>query len=204
MRQSFRPPGDAVPIAEQVDFGGNGARYQFSVSQNGVLAYSAGGGAGAYRLAWADRSGKATGTVASPSTYADFRLSPDEKRIVFDRSAAGNQDVWVMDLARGVTSRLTFDPAPDNAPLWSPDGLRILYGNNRSGGYDLYSKAATGAGKDSLRNSKWVRLLAYVTGSVNQELLLHKLANSGLPDSLEPTPADVLLRLLKQIAPHRI
>ena len=31
-----------------------------------------------------------------------------------------------------------------------------------------------------MRNKKWVRLLAYVTGSVNQELLLRRtLANSN-------------------------
>ena len=142
--------GDAVPVAEQIDSGGNAVRYQFSLSQNGVLAYGSGGVTGAYQLAWTDRSGKTAGTVGSPSTYADFRLSPDEKRIAFDRFDAGNQDIWVMDLERGVTSRLTFDPSQDNAPLWSPDGLRIVYSNNRSGGHDLYSKAATGAGQEEV------------------------------------------------------
>ena len=140
--------GDAVPIAEQVDSGNNAARYQFSLSQNGVLAYSAGGVTGTYQLTWTDRSGKASGTIGSPNTYADFRLSPDEKRIAFERFGGGNQDIWVMDLERGVTSRLTFDPAADRIPLWSPDGLRILYANGRSGGFDLYSRAATGAGPE--------------------------------------------------------
>jgi eukaryotic-like serine/threonine-protein kinase len=143
--------GDAVPIAEQIDAAVNSAaQYQFSVSQNGVLAYSSGAGTAAYQLTWVDRSGKVAGTAGPLGAYNGFRLSPDEKRIAFDRNDAGNQDIWVMDTARGVTSRLTFDPASDNNALWSPDGLRILYVDNRSRGYDLYGKAATGAGKEEV------------------------------------------------------
>jgi Tol biopolymer transport system component/predicted Ser/Thr protein kinase len=142
--------GDAVPVAEQVDSTSTAAQYQFSVSENGVLAYISGGTTGATQLTWTDRSGKVASAAGPPGVYGDFRLAPDEKRIAFERSDAGNQDVWVMDIARGVTSRLTFDPANDNLPLWSPDGLRILYADNRSGGYDLYVKAATGAGQEEV------------------------------------------------------
>ncbi len=147
--------GDAVPIVEQVDFANRFiSSYQFSVSQNGVLAYTAGGGlgAGALQLTWIDRSGKVVGTAGPPGIYTDFRLAPDEKRIAFDQPdpQSGRQDVWVMDLIRGVTSRLTFDPAVDNLPIWSPDGLRLLYPNNRTGVFDLYVKAATGAGQEEL------------------------------------------------------
>ena len=38
-----------------------------------------------------------------------------------------------------------------------------------------------------MRNSKWVRLLAYVTGSVNQELLLQNeylAAENRIPDTI--------------------
>ena len=56
----------------------------------------------------------------------------------------------MLDILRGVTSRLTTDPANDNEPIWSPDGLRILFSSNRNGGYELYGKAATGAGQEEL------------------------------------------------------
>jgi len=159
MAQRFDPgkmqaTGDAVPVAEQIDSGGaNPAQYQFSVSQGGVLVYSSGGTTGAYQLAWTDRSGKVVSPAGPVGTYGDFRLSPDEKKIAFDKTEANNQDIWVMDLARGVTSRLTFDPGQDNMPMWSFDGLHILYANRRSGTfdlYDLYSKAPTGAGQEEL------------------------------------------------------
>ena len=35
--------------------------------------------------------------------------------------------IWVIDLMRSVSSRLTFNPAGDNFPLWSPDGLRVAF-----------------------------------------------------------------------------
>jgi Tol biopolymer transport system component len=144
--------GDAVPIAEQVDAGTASDQYEFSVSRNGVLAYSSGGAPGAYQLTWTDRSGKVVGIAAPPGVYPDFRLAPDERRIAFNRMdvQSANQDIWVMDTTRGVTSRLTFEPTADNLPIWSPDGLRILYANNRSGVYDLYIKSATGAGQEEL------------------------------------------------------
>ena len=51
----------------------------------------------------------------------------------------------------GQASRLTFDPADDNVPMWSADGLRIVWPSTRGGGgVDLYIKAANGTGKDDL------------------------------------------------------
>ncbi|HEV2202099.1 MAG TPA: protein kinase [Bryobacteraceae bacterium] len=146
----MKTTGDAVPVAEQIDSSAfANDQYQFSVSQNGVLAYTSGGAGGEFQLTWTDRSGKVVSTASPPGVYNNFRLALDEKRIVFDRvDSRSNQDVWVIDTARGVTSRLTFDPANDNNPLWSPDGLRVLYPNNRSGAYDLYIRAATGAGQE--------------------------------------------------------
>ena len=47
-------------------------------------------------------------------------------------------------------SRLTFGPAVSNLPIWSPDGLRILYPNRRRGVFDLYIKPANGAGQEEV------------------------------------------------------
>jgi len=87
-------------------------------------------------------------SAGPPGEYSNFRLSPDEKRIAMDRRGQSAPDIWVLDMLRGVTTRLTFDPAFDNFPIWSPDGLRILFPSNRKGSFDLYIKAATGAGQE--------------------------------------------------------
>jgi Tol biopolymer transport system component len=64
--------------------------------------------------------------------------------------AQGNQDIWVRDLARGNNTRLTFDPRPDDAPVWSPDGKKIAFAANRGGSMDLYEKNADNSGEERL------------------------------------------------------
>ena len=100
---------------------------------------------------WRDRSGKEVGSTGPPGTYSSFRLSPDERSIVFNRPGPAGSDIWVLDIARGVPSRITFDPSVDNLPIWSHDGRRILWPSNRRGGFDLYVKPASGTGVDELR-----------------------------------------------------
>jgi Tol biopolymer transport system component len=132
--------GRMFPVAESVS--------RFSVSQNGALAYMAGGPTLRQELLWVDRSGRQLSVAAAAAQYRNVQLSPDEKTIAFDRSDGGNSDVWVQDLARGVSSRITFDPETDNLPIWSFDGRRILWPSRRSGSFDLYIKAASGAGQE--------------------------------------------------------
>jgi Tol biopolymer transport system component len=133
--------GRMFPVAESVG--------RFSVSQNGALAYMAGGPPSRRQeLIWVDRSGTPLGVAAAAAGYHAVRSSPDEKSIAFDRTEEGNTDVWVLDLVRGVPSRITFDPATDNLPIWSHDGRRILWLSRRSGVVDLYIKAASGTGQD--------------------------------------------------------
>jgi hypothetical protein len=61
-----------------------------------------------------------------------------------------NWDIWVMDLARGVRTRFTFDPAPEAWPVWSPDGSRIVFASARKGHFDLYVKNASGTASEEL------------------------------------------------------
>jgi Tol biopolymer transport system component len=146
MAQPFDPgtltlTGQAFPVVESA--------VRFSVSENGTLAYISGAAATrGQSLVWLDRNGKQIDAAGPPAEYRDVRLSPDEKSIVFSRSNEANSDVWVLDLARGVPSRITFDTSTDNLPIWSHDGRRILWPSRRSGTFDLYIKPATGAGQD--------------------------------------------------------
>jgi len=149
--EQLRLTGEMVPLAEPVGTEILGALPTFSVSDSGVLAYSSGAAGASRELVWVDRTGKPMGLAGPPGEYSNFRLSPDEKRIVMDRSRAqSTADIWVLDLLRGVASRLTFDPTIDNLAIWSPDGQRVLFPSNRKGSFDLYIKAASGAGQEEL------------------------------------------------------
>lgn len=98
---------------------------QFSVSQNGVLAYSSGAlRSQEVQVTWFDRSSKTLGTVGDPADVAWPRISPDGKAVAFDRRDAqtGFNDIWLRDLARGTDSRFTFNSRNNQIPVWSPDG----------------------------------------------------------------------------------
>jgi Tol biopolymer transport system component len=57
-------------------------------------------------------------------------------------------DQWVLEFARGLMSRLTFNAARETWPVWSPDGRQIVFAANPTGTYQLYRKAASGAGDE--------------------------------------------------------
>lgn len=61
----------------------------------------------------------------------------------------GLPDIWLTDLDRKSTSRLTFGPSFNAAPLWSPDGTRLVFRTNRKG-TTLYQKSTAGGGKEEL------------------------------------------------------
>jgi Tol biopolymer transport system component len=60
------------------------------------------------------------------------------------------EDLWTMDLERGLASRLTAGQGSNEHPVWSPDGQRIAFMSNRAGAYDLYVRNADGTGEDEL------------------------------------------------------
>jgi dipeptidyl aminopeptidase/acylaminoacyl peptidase len=152
--------GDAFPVAEQIGFDGLTYQTLVSASDQGVLAYQS-LGAGKTQLVWFDRAGKKLGVVGVPGDYSDLSLSRDEKRLAFAQvdPDTGNSDIWLMDLASGSSSRFSFDTAVDFAPIWSPDGDRIVFASLREGAPNLFQKMANGSGQeDPLYRSNLAKL----------------------------------------------
>lgn len=104
------------------------------------------------RLTWLDRQGKVVSTAGEAGLYRTLTISPDGKRIAFERAdpQTQNRDIWLLDAASGKEIRFTSDPAWEAFPLWSPDGSRIVFTSNRSGVYDLYQKSTNNTGGEEL------------------------------------------------------
>ncbi len=54
--------------------------------------------------------------------------------------AEGQYDLWVMDVQRGVTSRVTATPGDERDPVWSPDSRSLAFIARRDGVADLRRK----------------------------------------------------------------
>jgi hypothetical protein len=68
------------------------------------------------------------------------RFSPDGKRLAYSAwSHGGYRDIWVLDVASGRRSRLTYDRAIDRGPVFSPDGRTLYFSSDRSGISNLYA-----------------------------------------------------------------
>ena len=107
-----RYPAMMIPIRRlqkiATSAGEGGAQYDFSPT--GRLVY---GGqeaqAAAYPIQWVDRDGRTAPLLEEPGLYANPRISPDTTRLALTVLRDDNWDVWVYDLGRGVSTRLTFD-----------------------------------------------------------------------------------------------
>ncbi len=139
----LRASGDAIPVDAQMPFDVS----TFSASSNGVLAFTS---VPAHRLMWFDRSGKPLPIANSADRISNIALSADGTRVAARRLFQGNYDIWVIDLARGTTSRATSNPAPDGAPVWSPDGERIAFSSERGKAGSIYVAEASGTGGEEL------------------------------------------------------
>src|ERR1700674_1448340 len=149
-RRRYVLSGEPHTLSDEVLYFPSVDRAVFSVSSGEVLVTQTGKGASLSQLTWFDRSGKPVSTVGMPGSYDNVRLSPDGSRVATDQTDPDgrNIDVWVYELVRGATRRLTFDPSLDQMPVWSPDGKQILFSSNRKLGFHLYLKNADGSGSE--------------------------------------------------------
>ena len=138
-----RLSGEAVPVAEKVQFNPSRWTGAFTFSETGLMLYQTGVSITKGRLTWLDAEGKEVKSLGEPANINELALSPDGQRAVATiLNSTGTSDLWMYDLVRGVGSRFTFQSEGSYAPVWSPDGRQVAYSdfNGR-----LFIKAADGA-----------------------------------------------------------
>ena len=75
-------------------------------------------------------------------------------KIVFASERDDNQEIYAMDADGANQTRLTYHPAYDGQPRWSPDGARIAFISRReSNKFDLYLMNADGTNQKRLTNN---------------------------------------------------
>ena len=142
--------GAEVPIVENISTVGPNGTGDYSVSDSGLLVYFQALNAAGTLMTWVDRKG-----VLQPipgqawRKWGTGRLSPDGQHIANSILDPKGTDIWVMDLARGATTRLTFGGDYD-FPIWTPDAKRVVYGGTKDGKSGLFSVPADGSAPPEL------------------------------------------------------
>ena len=143
-----------VPVQEGVLTKTTGAA-NFDLALDGSLVYIAGSlqtderGHGEERtLAWVDRQGREEQVAAELRPYYLTRVSPDGTRVAVDIWEE-DRNVWIYNFSGATLTRLTGDVGRGSYPVWTQDGLDVIWGGWRDGDLrrrNLYRGAADGTG----------------------------------------------------------
>jgi Tol biopolymer transport system component len=120
-----------------------------SASDNDVLVYRSADESS--QLTWLDRQGRQIGRALEPGLHGGVNLSPDAMQAAVVRvnpQVTSSATMWLLDFASGRSSRFT-SMANAEAPVWAPDGNRIVFSANVDGPeWVLLQKPTTSIGQE--------------------------------------------------------
>jgi imidazolonepropionase-like amidohydrolase/Tol biopolymer transport system component len=140
---------------------------------------------------------RAVRVVTDEGTWMSVDVSPDGKTLVFDLLG----DLYTLPLSGGTATRITSGLAFDGQPRFAPDGAKILFVSDRSGGENLWtldlasgdSAQITKGNGDSWMSPDWAPDGNYVVASKAETRLgVHRLwmghVDGGSGKVLRPEP----------------
>ncbi len=149
--KTLKVAGEPVSVVEGIWRADLQRTLQYAVTDAGALVYVPGStsavAARQRTLVWVDWMGKEAPIAAPPNDYFFPRLSPDGTKVALTITSRQKGDIWIWDFARETMTRLTFNEA-SRAPLWTPDGKRIVFASAIDNTAAICSKAADGTGED--------------------------------------------------------
>lgn len=104
--------------------------------------------------------------------------------VVFTMRHNGNSDLYLLPQNEGQLLRLTYNPAEDRDPTWSPDGRWLAFASNRNHNWDLYlmdmhsgtvlrltRDPTFEAGPAWSPDSQWLAYESYAEGNLNIHII---------------------------------
>jgi hypothetical protein len=147
--------GTPIPLLDSVSVR-SALAPSLSLSRSGTLVMRTGGAISSYDMVWVNRDGRVAPTdpawrfqLTATASNHGWALSPDGGRLAIGLNTEQGDDIWVKRLPDGPLSRVSYDPATDYRPRWSPDGQYVIYASDRDSA-GLYQRRADGTGQDSL------------------------------------------------------
>jgi len=137
MATPFPPPWDgeivgSVPLVESVaTLGRDSAISVVSVADDGMIVFQTGSPASDRILTRKNLETDETITIGAAGAVDLPRVSPDGQRAVVQIDSEGDSaiDLWIVELASGLRTRLSFAPGDEVRATWTPDGSAVVYTN---------------------------------------------------------------------------
>jgi WD40-like Beta Propeller Repeat len=203
---SLQLSGVPVAVADDVVVDIYNSRPAFSVSDSGVLTYFAGSTFSKRPIVWMDRKGKDPVTAAPDAAYWNLALAPGAEHMAVSRWETGgatgqaNLDVYLWEFSRKVETRLTFGPARDGVPVWSPDGKELAFSSARERDIaQIYRRVAAGGDIHDERLTEgppykiaddWSGDGNYIIYSAGGDVMAIPLRGDKKPIAIVQTPAE--------------
>jgi len=122
---------------------------QYATADNGTLIYNAPSASGAQffvgDVVLVDRAGIVEEIDEDPTSWSQPRFSADGKRLLLRRIRTPNCELWIRDLERGTTTRITFEHDTHD-PLWDASGDQVLYAGDQGARRSVFRAPGDGSG----------------------------------------------------------
>jgi len=129
----------AARLVSDVTLLSGAARAVFTANEDLVVSLS-GRVFSQRQLRWRGLDGTDLGAVGEPESMLSASISPDGTiaAVPSGDAVAGTQDLWLVDTATGLRTRITSAPGEDIGPVWAPDGRTLYFSSERTGKYRPY------------------------------------------------------------------
>ena len=105
------------------------------------------------RLVWMDSTGLTVELPLPRRVYEHVAISPD-KRTAIVQIVSGSIELWLLDLERNTLTPFVTTGGSSQAPVWTPDGKRVIYRATRNGVRNLYWKPVDGSSDEERLTTK--------------------------------------------------